>query len=88
MYFSNNVIKVRYDLIEQSHNYALTENDVFDFYYDIFKMKEGQSVKNGTPLLSLRNHRLAFIFSDRQNFTPSVIMHVPYLHEKKLYLNR
>jgi len=51
-------------------------------------MTDGQRVKYGTPLVSKRDHRMAFIFSDRQNFTPCVIMHVPYLHEKKLYLNR
>ena len=79
---------MRYDLINNHHSHNLTQHEIFDVYIDIFNMREGQRVKHGLPILSGRDHRMVFIFSDRTNLTPSVIMHVPFLHERKLYLNR
>lgn len=36
MYFKNDVIKIRYDLIEQQSSYKYNENSLFDSYMDIF----------------------------------------------------
>ena len=64
------------------------EDEVFDYYYDIFQLNEGERVKSGTPLDSIRSHKMAYITSDKVNFSTSKVKYVPYLHEKKIYLNR
>ena len=42
----------------------LTEKDVFNRFDDIFHIKDGERVKAGTPLDSLRSHRMAYITCD------------------------
>jgi len=47
IYYNNNVIKIRYDLIDQEIESGLgegdkskyKENEIFDYYFDIFDMK-------------------------------------------------
>lgn len=39
MYFNNNVIKIRYDLIASAFSYRYSESDFFDYYFDIFQLK-------------------------------------------------
>jgi hypothetical protein len=87
IYYNNNVIKIRYDLFNNSGiNYK--ENEIFDFYFDIFELSEGERVKAKTPLDSFENHKLAYIVSNKESFTTQKIIMMPYLHENKIYLNR
>ena len=88
MYFNNDVIKIRYDQIESKSNRQLTEDEVFDYYTDIFHLARGERVKSGTPLDSIRSHKMTYVTSDKVNFSTSKVKYVPYLHEKKIYLNR
>ena len=59
--------------------------EIFDYYYDIFALKPGERVKAGTPLDSIRSHKMAYITSDKENFSTSKIKVTPYLHDKKLF---
>jgi len=88
IYFNNNVIKLRYDRMNKKDSHILVEDEVFDFYYGIFQLKPGERVKSGTPLDSMRGHKMAYVTSDKVNFSTSMVRYTPYLHEKKLYLNR
>ena len=36
----------------------------------------------------MRGHKMAYVTSDKVNFSTSMVRYTPYLHEKKLYLNR
>lgn len=40
LYFHNDVIKIRYDLISSAYSYRYTEKDFFDYYFNIFEMSE------------------------------------------------
>ena len=40
IYFSNNVIKIRYDLINSYQASRYTDDEIFDFYSNIFRLKE------------------------------------------------
>jgi hypothetical protein len=88
IYFNNNVIKLRYDLMKKKDSHVLVEDEVFDFYYGIFQLEPGERVKSGTPLDSMRGHKMAYVTSDKVNFSTSRVTYTPYLHEKKLFLNR
>jgi hypothetical protein len=35
IYFGNDAIKLRYDLIERENNLKLKENEIFDFYSEV-----------------------------------------------------
>mgnify|MGYP006907050819 CR=1 FL=1 len=88
IYFNNNCIKLRYDVINQKVKTGLQEDDVFDFYYSIFDLLNGERVKDETPLDSCLDHKLAYIIDNRLTFCVSKVKFVPYLHERRIYLNR
>ena len=87
IYYNNNCIKIRYDLINKS-GMTYKENEIFDYYFDIFELKEGERVKAKTPLDSIKSHRLAYIVSNKESYSTQRIILMPYLHENKIYLNR
>jgi len=41
IYYNNNVIKIRYDLIKSVDSHRYKENEIFDFYLNIFDLKKG-----------------------------------------------
>lgn len=93
IYYSNNVIKLRYDLIEAVNSYNYNEYDIFDYYEGIFDLENKKENKNlkvlaNTPLESIHAHKLAYIISDRRFSQPNSILILPYLHENRIYLNR
>lgn len=88
IYYKNNVIKVRYDLIDKNQGMHLNEDMVFDYYYNIFKLNEGEQVMVGCPLDSKVNHRLFYIMRNPHHLKKARIMVLPYLHQKRLYLHR
>ena len=89
IYFNNNLIKIRYDLIDSKQiTYRIDEEQIFDFYTGIFELKPGIQIRSKTPLKSTRYHRMVYITRDRNCMEPQQIMMLPYLHEKRVYLNR
>lgn len=89
IYFNNNVIKIRYDLLESDKDSKLTEHDYFDYFFDIFEIKNNLQMNSISPLDSMRSHRMAYIKNDKLfSREPIQIIIVPYLHERRVYLNR
>jgi len=87
IYYNNNVIKIRYDLFN-SYGNTYKENEIFDYYFDIFELSPGERVKAKTPLDSTKSHRLAYIVSNKESYSTQKIILMPYLHENKIYLNK
>jgi hypothetical protein len=51
IYYNNKVIKIRYDLIERMKGNEIKENELFDHYANIIKLKHKYDyVASGTPL--------------------------------------
>ena len=88
IYFNNNLIKIRYDLISSPMNYKFEEHQIFDFYSDIFALKPTTKIRTRTPLKSIRYHRVVYITKDLNHEETQRIMILPFLHEKRVYLNR
>jgi hypothetical protein len=88
IYFSNNVIKIRYDLINSPQASRYTDDQIFDFYFDIFSLNATQQIKSTTPLQSHIFHRFAYIIYDKTFQTPKRILILPYLHDRKIYLKK
>lgn len=65
IYFGNNVIKIRYDLIQTDQKMQFTESQIFDEYYGILQIDSQASVKSETPINSTRGHRLAYVISNK-----------------------
>lgn len=61
IYFNNNVIKIRYDLLEHASAESLPENQVFDHYTDVLSLQTNDFVQTGTPLQTCLYNRLAYI---------------------------
>jgi hypothetical protein len=87
IYYNNNCIKIRYDLLDNGSGEMLNENDVLDLYLNCFDLKANEKIRSGTPLDSQKNHRFVYIRTDIEMNEPSTILILPYLHERKVYLN-
>ena len=89
IYFSNHVIKIRYDLIDSLQYSTLKESDIFDYYFDIIKLKGiGNKVMLGSPFDSNTMNRFVYIIQDSKNSKPNRVLILPYLHERRVYLQR
>lgn len=64
IYYNNNLIKMRLDLINSEKNFKFKDQDLFDFYYGIFNLDKDTKVRSGTPIDSFRYHRFVFITRD------------------------
>ena len=67
IYYNNNVIKIRYELIMSKNHY--NEDQIFNEYNDIFNIaKRDLHIKSTTPFNSINRHRFAYIVSDYKHF--------------------
>ena len=60
---------------------------IFDFFDNIFQLEKNESVKASTPLDSYRSHRFGYVITSKE-YLPKKVMITPYLHDKRIYLNR
>jgi len=89
IYYGNKVIKIRYDLLEQLKGTEIKENQFFDHYSDILSMKHADDyVQSGTPLQTCLYNRLLYIIRNHKMLLPRKLLILPYLHERRIYLNR
>jgi len=88
IYYNNNVIKVRYDLFDQPNSSNFQENEIFDFYFNILPIAEGEKVQADCPFDSKSLHRMLYIIKSTESKSCSRMLIVPYLHEKKIFLHR
>lgn len=88
MYFSNNVIKIRYDLIQRPNSSQYSEKQVFDFYEDIFKLKKNEIIMANCPLVSDVMNKFVYIIRNQKLYTPPQIIVLPFLHENRIVLHR
>ena len=89
IYFNNKVIKIRYDLLETQKGGEIKENQLFDHYYDIIKFDHNKDyVESGMPLQTCLYNRLAYIIKNFSHLRPGKLLILPYLHERRIYLNR
>ena len=89
VYYNNDMIKIRYDLINSPKNYKYKEGELFDYYFGIFKFEKNSTrIRSNTPLDSIRYHKFVYVTQDSQCNSPRQIICLPYLHERRIYLNR
>ena len=82
------MLKIRYDLTERLNNQIYQEKDIFDFYPNIFNLKKNMKVLAFMPLDSIQSHRFGYVITDSQYHKAKYILILPYLNDKKIYLNR
>jgi hypothetical protein len=51
-------------------------------------LDSGESIKTNMPMESVQSHRLAYVILNKDDLKPKKLMITPYLHERKIYLNR
>ena len=61
---------------------------MFDFYNDIVTLDGNMVVRADTPMDSARYHKLIYVLQDNDYCLPKKVLILPYLHEKRIYLNR
>ena len=53
IYFNNNVIKLRYDLMQQFGTSEENQEIIFNKYFEILKLSEHESIKTNSPMDSI-----------------------------------
>jgi hypothetical protein len=88
IYYINKVIKIRYDLIEKPNAGEIKENLLFDYYVDIIRLdNENQYILSGFPLITCAYNKLAYLIKNKSELKPDKLLILPYLHERKIYLD-
>ena len=94
IYYNKSVIKIRYDLLEQSSSKKsnmkeICENEAFDYFEKILVFDENdlQTVQVGLPLANHTSHRLIFVSKSKKLLSQKNILILPYPHERKIHLN-
>ena len=88
IYYNNSVIKMRIDLIRSAKSYKYKEVELFDFYDNVLSLGSTIQIRSGTPLDSIRYRRFIYLTRDKDCNLPVKIMMLPYLHQRRIYLNR
>jgi hypothetical protein len=82
------VIKVRQDLIASEEAATYSEREIFDSYMDVFELEGSMTIRTNSPLDSARYRKFVYIIQDSECQQTKTIMITPYLHERRIYLNR
>ena len=87
-YFGNEVFKIRYDLLENQNGKHYVEHHIFDKYDSLLDLDYKEAILCKCPLLSHDHHRMVYLSSNQKLLKPKRIIILPYLHERKIYLNQ
>ena len=87
-YFSNNIIKIRLDLLRNMNMNDLPENQAFDFFDIILSLDANEKIKQYMPICSLMHHRFMYMTTNPSNLKPNKLKICPFLHERKVYLEK
>lgn len=88
VYYQNRVIKLRYDLMKEYGGIGQHQEVYFNKYDDMLALEEGETIKIDSPLDSIQAHRFAYIMLNNEKLSCKRLLIIPYLHERRVYLNR
>ena len=80
---------MRLDLLrDATGTVEFKEDEVFDFYYDIWPMEDGYRVLSKMPLYDILSKRLIYIVTNTRHMRRKKVYMLPFLHERKILLRR
>jgi hypothetical protein len=80
---------LRLDLIKSSNfRSQLKEKILIDKYSSIIDLKPTEAIMQMNPILCKVRHRMGYFAIDTTLMSPMRMVLLPFLHERKLYLNR
>jgi hypothetical protein len=88
MYYNNNIIKIRYDLLRGGAIKEWKEIEIFDYYEDNINLETNERVLANMPVSQHDAHRLIFMTKNKKSMKRSRILVLPYLHERQLYYSK
>ena len=89
IYYGNKCIKIRYDLLRDKKTIRdLKEYEVFDYYDNILCLKKGETIMIGQPSFTPEANRMMYIVKGKKNESCRKLLFTPYLHERKIMLNK
>ena len=86
IYFGNKVIKIRYDHIHSLKE--VSETSLFDYYENVLVLDPNDQIQYNTPMITSTFNRLAYLIRNGKSKTPRRLVIMPFLHERKLHLNK
>lgn len=88
IYFRDSVVKIRYDLIDKPEASSYTDTQFLDEYEHILQLNKGELITTRSPVPSWKSEKLAYVITNQTYYTAKKILILPYLHDRKLFLNR
>lgn len=87
LYYNNNVIKIRYDLLDQEKNLRdFDEMEIFDYYKDIIQLEPNEQVQMGTPIPEHKSKRLIYQMKNKIDISSKRILILPFLQMRQVFL--
>ena len=82
------MINIRYDLVRKSQTTKLTDEQIFNSYGNLFDMSSGTEILADNPIVCVEFNRMVYFSKNSRNFGPKKLTVIPYMHERKIYLNK
>ena len=73
IYYNNNVIKIRFDLLGSNGGQNPKVNEIFDNYMNMIPLKEGMRMQSNCPIDSINDHRMVYINQDTKQKLPQIL---------------
>ncbi len=93
LYFGNNVIKIRYDILKNSKHGGLTDTQTYDYYGNILFIEKSEKIMAMCPEICYTFNKFVYIIKNIENskfssFKATHIFIYPFLHDQKIYMHR
>ena len=75
-------------MLENQKGQEYNEYHIFDKYSSLLNLNYEEQILCKAPLLSHDHHRMAYNSINRGLLRPKRFIVLPYLHERKIYLNQ
>lgn len=89
IYYNNNVIKIRYDLLKDKNNTTdYQEDQIFDWYSNVLKVEQGLICETDMPIVEINSERLIYILKNPVDLAPKRLLLMPFLHNRNVLMKQ
>lgn len=95
IYYNNDSIKIRYDLLKEENNTTEYNDDqLFDYYEDVIQFEKEKNAKSAEycetdmPIVEVNSERLIYLIKNQYDRTPKRLLILPFLHNRTVLMRQ
>jgi hypothetical protein len=88
LYFENSVFKFRYENAYRSNTKEIHEHLLVNKYSDIINLERGEIIMGKICLMSINESKQIYLYTNNKKRGPIKILILPFLHDRKIFLNK